>query len=285
MTVMLNVLAETQEPSVERLTAAGEDPETALWAAFWTQRDRESRNALVLAYGSIADSVVARLPSAIRGYWETGDLRSFGLLGLIEAIDRFDEDSSISRFPAYATKRVRGAIFDELRRLDWLPRTARRRVISYWSTVDSLSSELRRAPSRTEVFGSMNVDSSQGAAVLLEVQSAQLLHLDHGQSRDGDAEDETAALGSRISSDRDLEPEPQLLASEQLTELREAISGLPERQRTVVTLHFLAGLTQGQIGDMLGVSNSRVCQIEASAMQALRRVLERGAPARSRRAG
>jgi RNA polymerase sigma factor for flagellar operon FliA len=247
----------------------------AAWATFWADRDIDARNALLVAYNPLVKRVVSHLPSSIRDYWDVEDLKSFGILGLIEAIERFDETSPVNRFAGYASTRIRGAVFDELRRLDWLPRTVRRRVISYRTTVDTLSNELRRPPSREEVFASMDVKPADGAALLVEVQSAQLLHLDHAGHRDSDSEDEHVPLSNRIAGGGDHDPEPSLLASEELAELREAISALPERQRTVVTLHFLGGLTQGQIGDMLGISNSRVCQIEATAMQRLRRVLER----------
>ena len=245
------------------------------WEAFWAGRDREARNDLLVEYRPIVDRVVTHLPSSIRDYWDLDDLRGFGTLGLIEAIDRFEINSPINRFPAYASARIRGAIFDELRRLDWLPRTVRRRVISYRTTVDTLSNELRRPPSRDEVFSSMEMKADDGAALLVEVQSAQLLHLDHANQHDRDDEDESSPLSSRLMAPIDTDPEHSMLASEELSELREAIAALPERQRTVVTLHFLGGLTQGQIGEMLGISNSRVCQIEATAMQRLRRVLER----------
>jgi RNA polymerase sigma factor for flagellar operon FliA len=257
------------------LTAADDEAMTTAWAEYWAHRDLDARNALLVAYRGVVDRVVSHLPSSIRDYWDVGDLKSFGTIGLIEAIERFDEESTVNRFAAYASTRVRGAVFDELRRLDWLPRTVRRRVISYRTTVDTLSSELHRPPSRDEVFASMDVKPNDGAALLVEVQSAQLLHLDHAGQSDSDGDDDFAPLSDRIVSGGDHDPEPLLLASEELDELREAISTLPERQRTVVTLHFLAGLTQGQIGDMLGISNSRVCQIEATAMQRLRRVLER----------
>ncbi|HUZ21481.1 MAG TPA: sigma-70 family RNA polymerase sigma factor [Acidimicrobiales bacterium] len=244
---------------------------TALWQRYWATRDRDARNDLILAYEPLVHTVVSRLPANVRAYWEVDDLRSFGLLGLVEAIDRWEPSTTTSRFATYATKRVRGAIFDELRRLDWLPRTVRRRVISYRATVDALSSELGRVPGTSEVLSSMGVDGRAGTDLLAEVQSAQLLHLQH--SVGSDQPDEDVRLIDLLASDRDVEPELQVLASERIAEIRQAVTKLPDRQRTVVTLHFLAGLTQEQIGAMLGVSNSRVCQIEASAIQTLRRLL------------
>jgi RNA polymerase sigma factor for flagellar operon FliA len=243
----------------------------ALWERFWTGRDRAARNDLILAYEPLVKLVVSRLPANVRSYWEVDDLRSFGLLGLVEAIDRWASDSPVNRFPSYATKRVRGAIFDELRRLDWLPRTVRRRVITYRATVDALSSELGRTPEVREVLTEMGTDGAAGEDILTAVQSSQLLHLQHSVGNAAAGED--MHLIDLIVSDSEEEPEPFVLRSEQFDEVRRAVTKLPERQRTVVTLHFLGGLTQEQIGVMLGVSNSRVCQIEATAIQTLRRLL------------
>jgi len=270
MTAPLRLEETTTEP---RNSYRLPDPEVtdAMWRTYWGTRDRAARNELILAYEPLVKVVVSRLPANVRTYWEVDDLRSFGLLGLVEAIDRWADDSTSNRFPSYATKRVRGAIFDELRRLDWLPRTVRRRVITYRATVDNLSSELGRVPETAEVLAEMGTDRASGDDVLAAVQSSQLLHLQHSIGNSAAGED--LRLIDLIVSDRDSEPEPAVLRSEQFEEIRRAVTKLPERQRTVVTLHFLGGLTQEQIGLMLGVSNSRVCQIEATAIQTLRRLL------------
>lgn len=254
-----------QHEVVDAAHAAG------LWAAFFEGRSTETRNALLLAYEPIVARVVTRLPANVRNYWESDDLHSFGVLGLVEAIDRWQDGSDTGRFAHYAMKRVRGAIFDELRRLDWLPRTVRRRVISYRSTVDALSSELGRTPATSEVIEHMGADAQASADLLAEVQSSQLLHLQHAVAGEGQGEE--LHLVDLIAADGEDDPETRLLHEEQLEALRQAVTRLPERQRAAVTLHLLGGLTQKQIGAMLGVSNSRVCQIEASALQTLRRLL------------
>lgn len=242
-----------------------------LWQQFWARRDREDRNNLVLAYNEIVHTVAFRLPANVRANWSIDDLKSSGLLGLIEAIDRFDEASQVSLFPAYAQQRIRGAIYDELRRLDWLPRTIRRRVITYRVAVDDLSSELGRMPNRAEVMGSMGIDAKAESELMQQVQSSQLTHFQQAEDHD----DWSAAYRSidQLVSDAAEQPESQLLATERIASLRTAITKLPERQRTVVTLHFLGGLTQDQIGAILSVSNSRVSQIEASAIKTLRHLL------------
>jgi RNA polymerase sigma factor for flagellar operon FliA len=248
-----------------------EEAKAALWQKFWAARDREYRNELILAYQSLVFAVTARLPIRVRANWELCDLQSFGILGLIEAIDRFDEESEPSRFASYAMKRIRGAIYDELRRLDWLPRTIRRRVITYQTTADELSNELGRVPETKEVLTSMGVEAGASNSIRQELHSAQLVHLQQGES----TEEWSAGyrLIEQLVSDRDKEPEPKFLHAERLEELRAAVKQLPERQRTVITLHLLGGVTQEQVGVVLGVSNSRVCQIEAAAVQALRTML------------
>ena len=242
-----------------------------LWGQFWARRDREDRNHLVLAYKGVVHTVAARLPANVRANWSADDLESSGLLGLIEAIDRFDESSQISLFPAYAQQRIRGAIYDELRRLDWLPRTIRRRVITYRVAVDDLSSELGRMPNRAEVLNSMGIDASAENDLMQQVQSAQLAHFQQAEDED----DWSAAYRSidQLVSDSAAEPESHFIAAERIANLRTAVTRLPERQRTVITLHFLGGLTQEQIGAILSVSNSRVSQIEASAIESLRHLL------------
>ncbi|HVB06598.1 MAG TPA: sigma-70 family RNA polymerase sigma factor [Acidimicrobiales bacterium] len=243
--------------------------EESLWLRYWAERDRSLRNELLLCYQHLTGQAVGRLPSAIRLHWDSDDLASFATLGLVEAIERFEEGSIVNRFPSYATSRIRGAIFDELRRLDWLPRTVRRRVITYRSTAEALSSELGRTPASREVLAEMGAEPVSGHQILREVQSAQLAQLD--APVDGGRGD-VATFAEAVEAP-DSAPDQHLLAEEERAQLREAVLALPERQRTVVSLHLLGGLTQEQIGAMLGVSNSRVCQIEAVALQTLRRTL------------
>lgn len=242
-----------------------------LWKAFWARRDLADRNSLVVAYKEIVTTVATRLPADVRANWNLDDLKSSGLLGLIEAIGRFEEDSLISLFPGYAQQRIRGAIYDELRRLDWLPRTIRRRVITYRVAIDNLSSELGRTPNRAEVMNSMGVDPSDESELEQQVQSAQLTHFRQVEDED----DWSAAYRSlnQLISDLADQPESRILAAERVATLRAAIAKLPERQRTVITLHFFGGLTQDQIGAILSVSNSRVSQIESSAIKTLRHLL------------
>lgn len=247
------------------------DPHETLWLEFRVTGSRAARDQLILAYEPLVRSVAGRLPTSVRAHWDLSDLCSSGLLGLIDAVDRFSPDSPVGAFSSYATQRIRGAIYDELRRLDWLPRTIRRHVISYRATHDQLSNELGRVPGTNEVLSSMGVEGASADRLLQHVQSSQLTHLEAVDDYDDGARPYRTI--DRLVSDRDAEPEPRAMASERLGELRAAIARLPERQRTVVTLHFLGGLTQEQTAAVLGVSGPRVFQIKEAAIQSLRRFL------------
>ena len=247
--------------------------EHALWQRYWHSRALSARNDLVLYYRPLVKRIVSRLPSTVRSYWDVDDLDSFGMLGIIDAISRWEPTSPGAAFDAYATKRVRGAVFDEMRRLDWLPRSERRSVVAYRAAGEALSNDLRRMPSQREILAEMGATGDERKKIVAAVQSSQLLHLD--REIEGAPSGEVVSLLDLLVSDRDLEPESRLVDRERLEEVRAAIERLPERQRTVVKSRFLAGLTQEQVGNLIGVSNSRVCQIEAAAMRALRRYLWR----------
>lgn len=260
-----------REPLVERRRAE------ELWGFHWCQATQGSRNELLLEYQPLVRNVIMRLPAEIRAHWPDGDLESFGLFGLIDAIERFGSGSPVDRFESYAATRVRGAVFDELRRLDWLPRRARQQVIAYRTTKDLLATSLGRAPFESEVLRELGASGDAATEVLQAVQSSQLLHLQHGVA--GSASTWTTEVAELLPSNQDDEPDHALLEAEERTSLLEAVGKLPDRQRTVITLHFLSGLSQAQVGAVLGVSNSRVCQIEATALKTLHRVLGSPEPA------
>ncbi|MGA9076926.1 MAG: sigma-70 family RNA polymerase sigma factor [Acidimicrobiales bacterium] len=248
------------------------DPSYAnLWERFWAARDKVTRNDLLLTYEPLILVVIGQLPGSVRAHWEREELASFGILGLVAAIDRFDPESPIERFPCYATMCIRGAIYDELRRLDWLPRSVRQRVSEYQSTADELGHQLGREPGASEVLDTMGVLGAARQAVLSGVRSSQMLHLDRLVEVEGS--DGAIRLADALPSQADGDPEAAAVESEEVAALRHAVDELPERQRHVITLHLFEGFTFEQIGLQLGVTASRVCQIEAAAIRTLRELL------------
>lgn len=242
-----------------------------LWERFWAARDETARNDLLLAYEPLILVVLGQLPSSVRAHWEREDLASFGILGLVAAIDRFDPASPLDRFPGYAAMCIRGAIYDEMRRLDWLPRSVRRHVTEYQSTADELGHRLGREPGPSEVLDTMGIIGAARQAVLSGVQSSQMLHLDRVVEVAGS--DGTIRLADVLPAGGTTDPEAAAVESEEVAALRRAVDELPERQRRVITLHLFEGFTFEEIGAQLGVSASRVCQIEGAAIRSLRQLL------------
>ncbi|HTW98764.1 MAG TPA: sigma-70 family RNA polymerase sigma factor [Acidimicrobiales bacterium] len=240
-----------------------------LWDRYLSDRSVEARNALVVTYRTLVLTVVKSLPRNVRSYWDDDDLVSFGTFGLMDAIARWEPSA---RFETYATTRIRGAIYDELRRLDWLPRRIRRHVVAYNQASDELFSRLGRTPGTGEVLHEAGLhDQKERLEALDALLSAQLLHIDQGMVYG--AGDEVIELVSADDSD---DPESKAVLSCRLGELRTAVTRLPAQQREVVSLHLLAGLTQLQVASLLKVSESRVCQIAKAGTRALRLIMCEG---------
>ena len=225
-----------------------------------------------MEYLALVAQAVQRVPSQMRMHHEIGDLESYGVFGLMAAIDRFDPSSSLSRFPSYAQVRIRGAIFDELRRLDWLPRSTRRRVAAFTKAAEALTGSAGRTPQRREVLAEMGASEKESRSVAAALPTSQLLSLNAvAPSSDPDG----TPLNERLAADAQDGPESRCVAAARRAALRDALAGLNERQRTVLDMHIVQGRTQSQIGEVLGVTNCRVSQLEARAIVALRDRMQR----------
>jgi len=238
-----------------------------LWETFWSTGDPAVRDELILLHYYLVDIATRRLPSNVVRNWSIDDLRSYGSIGLINAVDRRRSDLAHVPFAPYALCRITGAIYDELRNLDWLPRTLRHRVIEYRKTEDALQSSQNRRPTRVEIYREMELTNQrQISATTLAIGQSQLVSL---QDRIGD-KDETLR-GDRLSAVDDTEQ--IILAQSDRDELKGAVDDLPERQRTILNYRFHSSLTQRQVAELLGVSSTRVAQIEGQALRVLRQVL------------
>ena len=206
-----------------------------------------------------------------------GDLVSFGVLGLIDAIDRWEGPGDDGRFTHYALSRARGSIFDNLRLLDWLPRTVRRRIIEFRNAEDELTGGLRRTARPIEVLELLGVPDDRRSEVLTEVNSSQLLHLEYGEHATdlGDDGEGSRLLDRLVACNEEGDPEGRLLRRADRDELQAAITSLPERERCVVELVFQLGLSQVEAAAVMGVSDSRICQIKRDAKRRLLEIMNR----------
>lgn len=240
------------------------ESETArfLWEQYWEDRSRERRNQLVLFYAPLVTIVARRFARRARSMGALEELCSFGRFGLIDAVERWDASAGF-QFATYATKRIQGAIVDELRREDFLPKRLRARVQIYHATVDDLQGQLRRSPSVTEVAAELGIPVTE--AVALRNEARTLTHL-------APLAEGTEASEGRILSAAVPEPTPsQWVESVAMNQsVKDAIRRLTERQQQVLVLYFLEGLAKSEIADILGVGRSRITQLVQQGLRNLR---------------
>ena len=250
------------------MTEATQGPETgmvdSLWASFKASGDPAARERLILHYSPLVKYVAGRVGAGLPRSVDQNDLASYGLFGLIDAIDKFELERGF-KFETYAINRIKGAILDELRALDWVPRSVRSRARRIESSIADLEHQLQRAPTEQElaIALEMEVEDLQGA--LAEIGRSGIGALD-----DMVGSDSQTSVGDMLADPSGVSPEAAFQAEETREGLVDAINKLPERERLVVTLYYYEGMTLSEIGDVLGVTESRVCQIHAKTMMSLR---------------
>ncbi len=193
------------------------------------------------------------------------DLVHAGVLGLIDALNKFDLSKQV-QFSSYAKFRIRGAILDSLRELDWSPRELRRKGRLIDITYNQLSGRLGRAPNENEIANEMGIDLHELQSLLAELDGLELGSLRVESSRDGKEED----LTDHLPSKHEETPFFQCLRSEMKHLLEQAISELPEKEQRVLALYYYEELTMKEVGVALGIGESRVSQIHSLAMVRLR---------------
>jgi RNA polymerase sigma factor for flagellar operon FliA len=236
-----------------------------LWQAYREQDSQQARERLILQYAPLVKYVVGRIAGRLPGHVDRADLVSCGVFGLIDAVERFDPRRG-ARFESYALLRIRGAIMDELRGIDWVPRSVRSMARQIEQAQQDLESEFQRTASDDEVAGRLGLAVADVRSAMQQVGEASVLGLDHVTS---DAEENPNSLLHRVSG---LPGEPGHTAAEQeqRTQVVETINELEERERLVVTLYYYGGLTLADIAEVLGLSEARVCQMRGHALRELR---------------
>ena len=231
-----------------------------LWQRWWQQRDPRSRERLIVHYSPLVKFVAGRLGAGLPDSVDVGDLVGSGVFGLMDAIDRFDAERGV-KFETFAIPRIRGAILDGLRSLDWVPRSVRARSRAVQEAMARLEVRLQRSPNDDELAEELGVSSEELQRWLASIAVATVGPLDH-----------VLVTG--------VDPGPQALVedAELRHTMRSEVRNLPERERTVLALYYDEGLTLSEIGQVLGVTESRVSQIHTKAVLQLRsRMMAAGA--------
>ncbi|HWH33586.1 MAG TPA: RNA polymerase sigma factor WhiG [Egibacteraceae bacterium] len=244
-----------------------QDPEVVeLWERYKADGDARSRERLILQYSPLVKYVAGRVSVGLPATIEHGDLVSYGMFGLIDAIEKFDLGKGV-RFETYAIARIKGAIIDELRSIDWVPRSVRGKARDVERALQSLEAKLRRTPSEKELAEEMGITLKELHNTLAQVSLTSLVALDESFSGD---DNERQPLVDTIQDHKAPDPEARYEDIEQKQLLAQAIGKMNERERTVVVLYYFEGMTLAQIGEVLGVTESRVCQMHTKAVLGLR---------------
>lgn len=227
-----------------------------LWSDFRSSKDPDLRNRLVVQYAPLVKYVVGRLVGRLPEHVDQQDLVSEGVIGLIDAIERYDPDR-LNRFESFAVPRIHGAVIDSLRSQDWLPRRVRSEIKKVEETRSLLEGEMGATPTLDDVARAMGSSPDRIAELESTKASARMQSLDELDN----------GYDQLPVSDEDL------LESGQAGHVIEAVRGLKERDQIVIALYYFEQLTLAEIGEVLGVTESRVSQLRSRATQALRDAL------------
>ena len=245
----------------------------ALWHEYRATRDRGVRDRLILTYAPLVKFVAGRLGSSLPSHVDEQDLVSYGLLGLIGAIERYDPDREI-KFETYAILRIKGAIIDELRSLDWVPRSVRSRAREIERAIVELERTLMRAPTDEEIAQKLGISDDELERNLSEISRSSMAALDELWTPQGGGDQ--VSLIDTIEDTEAPDPQGSLSQTEMKEAIGEAIARLPEREKLVVTLYYYEELTLREIGEVLGVTESRVSQLHTKAVLRLKARLSGG---------
>jgi len=255
-----------------------QDETQALFREYRKTKDQAVRDRLILTYAPLVKYVAGRLGSGLPAHVDENDLVSYGLLGLIGAIERFDPDRDI-KFETYAIARIKGSIIDELRALDWVPRSVRSRARDIERAIGELERKLHRAPTDEEIAEKLGVTTEELDDSLSEIGRSSIAALDELWTISSGGGGDQVALIDTIEDTQGPEPQSELAQTELKEALGEAIARLPEREKLVVTLYYYEELTLREIGEVLGVTESRVSQLHTKAILRLKARLA-GSPTR-----
>jgi RNA polymerase sigma factor for flagellar operon FliA len=245
------------------------DETQALWLDYRRTGDQEIRDLLILTYAPLVKYVAGRLGSGLPAHVDEGDLVSYGLLGLIGAIERYDPARDV-KFETYAMARIKGQIIDELRSMDWVPRSVRARARQIERAIAELEARFGRAPTDEEISKKLGISEDELEESLGEISRSSIAALDELWTVSSSGGGDQVALIDTIEDESAPDPQGTLSVTEQKEALADAIARLPEREKLVVTLYYYEELTLREIGEVLGVTESRVSQLHTKAILRLK---------------
>lgn len=236
-----------------------------LWEKYAQDYSQESKNEIVLHYMYLVKRIVYRLLPTYEGYSNFDDLLSCGVLGLIDAINKFDIKREI-QFENYASLRIRGEIIDHMRKQDWAPSSLRRKIQAISSAYGDLEKELSREPTDSEVADYLGMSDKEMQKIVGKMHMFNVMHFEELLTSD-------CSL-AQVVQDKGETPEECLENNEMKKILADMIETLPEKERLVITLYYYEELTLKEIAGILGVSESRASQIHSKVIMKFRTKLQ-----------
>jgi len=262
---------ETPSPSTEQRRSTQKE----LWRRYSRSGPGSApENSLVEEYLPLVKTVVGRLAMTLPSHVNSDDLYSAGLVGLLNAMRRFNPANGTS-FETYARVRIRGAVFDELRRLDWVPRSVHEKAKKIEKTMQELTQRRGTIPTDGQMAKAMQMSLDDYQELLEEVRPATYICLDSVQSKDGE---HGGPVYDVIADETQANPEQWTSLREMAGLIEERLRQLPEMQRKVLALYYFEDMRLREIAEAFGVTESRICQIHAQAILAIKALLRKEDP-------
>jgi RNA polymerase sigma factor for flagellar operon FliA len=244
-----------------------EKTEEEFWQTYRQTRDPEIREIFIKQYAPLVKYVAGKVAIGMPNNVEFDDLVGFGVFGLLDAIDKFDPDKNV-KFKTYAVTRIRGAIFDELRTIDWVPRSVRQKTREVEDAIGTLEAQLGRTATDQEIANYLRLDEKEFAKLMRQMSTATMLSLNDVWFS-GD-ENDKVSIGDSIESPSSLNPDIIVEKDEIRRVIVEAIEELPDKEKKILVLYYYEDLTLKEIGEVLEVTESRVSQLHTKAILRLR---------------
>ena len=239
-----------------------------LWRDYKSTKEEKLRERLIIHYSPLVKYVAGRVGVGLPPNIEQADLVSYGIFGLIDAIEKFDLERAI-KFETYAISRIKGAIIDELRSIDWIPRSVRYKAREVERAYAALEAKLHRSPTEAEVAEELGIKLEDLHTIFSQVSFVNVVALDELLTAGGEKGDKLSLVDT-LEDTKAEDPVAAFETEETKYLLAKAINTLPEREKIVVTLYYYEGLTLAEIGQVLGVTESRICQMHTKAVLQLR---------------
>lgn len=253
--------------SYNNIKRLSEDELTTLWEKYLADKsDKHSRDLIIVQYIYLVRYVVGRVKVSLPATISIEDIAGYGVEGLINAVERFSPQKN-TRFETYALIRIRGAILDKIRAEDFLPRSVRKKIKDIKQAAEILKQEFGRVPTSTEIANYLDMDVEKVNQLLAEDVTVTSIYDKRGSGED------SMEIIDTIEDSNKLNPQEQMEEQSVKTDLQKALQRLPERERVLMVLYYQENMTMKEIGETLGMSESRVCQLHAQAIMKLKNIL------------